>query len=112
MGIVEETLEGRLSHGLRVQAIGMKLGRSAQEAIRRKAEAMTRRYPGLLGLAVELRRVVLGPRRSEYLVKARLVLPGYDRIVAKRSEELGLALANAFEVADRQLRRRATRARF
>lgn len=107
-----EHLEKRLSHGLTLQAVGLRLGNAIKETIGRKAASMTRRYPGLLGLALEVRRVASGARRSEFLVKARLVLPGYDRIVAKRAEELEAAVAHTFEVADRQLRRRATRPGF
>lgn len=111
MGIGTAQLDSRLTHGLRLQAIGMKLGIGAKNSIRRKVSAITRRYPGLLGLELEAKQATLGNRKREFLVKVRLILPGYDRIVAKRAEAFHVALAHAFHVAERQLRRRATRSR-
>ncbi len=72
-----------------------------------KTKGIFRRYPNLKGLRVNVKREPTGQTTNDFTARARLVLPGHDRIIEKRSHDLFAAIAQSLDVADRQLRRRA-----
>lgn len=75
--------------------------------IQRKADGVFRRYPRLERIRINVKREAESGANPSYVAQTRLVLPGYDRIIEKRGAALFEAIAEAFEVADRQLRKRA-----
>jgi len=75
--------------------------------IQRKADGIFRRYPRLEAIRINVKRESESSANPSYIAQTRLVLPGYDRIIEKRGAALFEAIAEAFEVADRQLRKRA-----
>ncbi len=77
----------------------------------KKAGSIFRRHPGLQEVRLDLKREPSRESVNDFTARARLVLPGYDRIIEKRSNDLFAAIAEVMEVADRQLRRRARLAR-
>lgn len=92
---------------IHIETVDMKLHSSYRKALVEKAAALFRRHGQLLGLRLNLRRKETGKAVAEYSATARLVLPGYDRIVVKRGQQLSSVLSETLEVASRQLRRRA-----
>ncbi len=77
--------------------------------IKDKTQGIFRRYPRLEGLRVNVKRDSTGRTTNDYTARARLILPGHDRIVEKRGNDLFAAIAHTLEVADRQLRKRSRR---
>jgi ribosome-associated translation inhibitor RaiA len=75
--------------------------------INERADGVFRRYPSLEGIRINLKPETTGSRNSDFIAQIRLVLPGYDKIVQKRSSEVFEAISEVFDVADRQLRKRA-----
>lgn len=92
---------------IHIETVDMKLHSSYQKALIDKAGGLFRRHGQLLGIKLNLRRKETGKAVAEYSATARLVLPGYDRIVVKRGQQLSAVLSETLEVAGRQLRRRA-----
>ncbi len=79
---------------------------SIYDFIWKKTKNIFRRYPRLEGLKIDLKGETRG-ETTDYTARTRLVLPGYDRIIEKRDQDIFTAIAQVMEVADRQLRRRA-----
>ncbi len=100
----EKTIE---NPKLLVEVENIRSKRSVLRFISGKADGIFRRYPRLEGIRMNVKRETAGSRNSEFVAQTRLVLPGYDRIIRKRSAEIFDAIAQVFEVADRQLRKRA-----
>ena len=92
---------------LKIRVRDVSLPRSVFRMVLRKARGLFRRHPDLLGLQLDLQGDTLGSSRSSYVSRVRLVLPGYDPIVEKRSESLLTSIAQSLEVSGRQLRRRS-----
>lgn len=92
---------------IHIETVDLRLRPSFESALVEKAEALFRRHSQLLGLKLILRRSETGKALVEYSATARLVLPGYDKIVVKRGEQLTAVISETLEVAGRQLRRRA-----
>ena len=95
------------SDAIKIDSVDFRLRPRFRDAALSKASALFRRHSELLGLLVKLRRKETGNAVSEFSATVRLVLPGYDRVVVKRGNQLAAVIAEALEVADRQLRRRA-----
>ncbi|MGK0239487.1 MAG: hypothetical protein ACI92G_002964 [Candidatus Pelagisphaera sp.] len=92
---------------LLVEFVGLKSKSDMNEFIHQKAEGIFRRYPGLEGIRIFLKQESDGSGSRDFVAKARLILPGYDRIIEKRGAAAFEAISEMFEVADRQLRKRA-----
>ena len=92
--------------GISINTVGVTLTPSIWEAVKRRIERITRRYPRLLGVKVDLKRDTGAGENRLFLARARLVLPGYDRIVEKSGPELYGVISKTMEVANRQLRKR------
>lgn len=90
-----------------IEAVDFRLSGAFRSELAAKAGSLFRRHADLLGVKLRLRREETGRAVSEYCATARLVLPGYDRIVVKRGDELGSLLSEVWEVSARHLRRRA-----
>ena len=75
--------------------------------IRRKADALFRRYSGLVRLRLNVKRDKRGRSRDDFIATARLEVRGHDRVVEKRASGVFTAISRALEVCDRQMRRRA-----
>lgn len=75
--------------------------------INERASGVFRKYPSLEGIKINVKRETNGSRNSDFIAQTRLVLPGYDKIVQKRNSEVFEAISEVFDVADRQLRKRA-----
>ena len=75
--------------------------------IRRKADALFRRYLGLDRLRLSIKRDNLGRSKDDFIATARLEVRGHDRVVEKRAPGVFSAISRALEVSDRQMRRRA-----
>ena len=90
-----------------IETVAMKLHSGHREAVEDKASSLFRRHGQLLGLKLNLRRNETGKALAEYSATARLILPGYDKIVVKRGHQLPAVISETFEVAGRQLRKRA-----
>lgn len=92
---------------LMMEFVRMKSKGRVKTFIQRKAEGIFRRYPRLEGIRINVKQEAENSGNPSYIAQTRLVLPGYDRIIEKRGAALFEAVAEAFEVADRQLRKRA-----
>lgn len=92
---------------IQIETVDMRLHSGYRSALVEKAQALFRRHGQLLGLKLNLRRNETGKAIAEYSATARLVLPGYDKIVVKRGDQLAAVISETLEVAGRQLRRRA-----
>lgn len=92
---------------IQIETVDLRLHSGYRKTLLEKAGALFRRHDELLGLKLNLRRNETGKALAEYSATARLVLPGYDRIVVKRGDQLSLVLSETLEVAGRQLRKRA-----
>ncbi len=90
-----------------VEAVDFRLSGAFRRELAAKAGSLFRRHADLLGVKLRLRREDTGRAVRGYRATVRLVLPGYDRIVVKRGEELGSLLSEVWEVSARHLRRRA-----
>lgn len=75
--------------------------------IRRKADALFRRYSGLDRLRLSIKRDNLGASKDDFVATARLEVRGHDRVVEKRAPGVFSAISRSLEVCDRQMRRRA-----
>ncbi len=85
----------------------MRLHSGYRDTLLEKASSLFRRHSQLLGIKLKLRRNETGKALAEYSATVRLVLPGYDKIVVKRGQQLSTVISETLEVAGRQLRRRA-----
>lgn len=92
---------------IQIETVDMRLHAGYRKTLVDKAAALFRRHSQLLGLRLSIRRNETGKATAEYATTARLVLPGYDKIVVKRGQSLSAVIAETLEVAGRQLRRRA-----
>lgn len=92
---------------IHIETVDMRLHAGYRNTLVEKAGALFRRHGQLLGLRLSIRRNETGKAVAEYATTARLVLPGYDKIVVKRGQRLSAVIAETLEVAGRQLRRRA-----
>ncbi len=92
---------------IQIETVDMRLRSGYRSVLVEKAQALFRRHSQLLGLKLNLRRNETGKAIAEYSATARLVLPGYDKIVVKRGDRLSAVISETLEVAGRQLRRRA-----
>lgn len=92
---------------IQIETVDMRLHSAYRSTLVEKAETLFRRHGQLLGLKLNLRRNETGKAVAEYSATARLVLPGYDKIVVKRGQQLSTVISQTLEVAGRQLRRRA-----
>lgn len=92
---------------IHIQTVDMRLRSSYRDTLVEKASTLFRRHGQLLGIKLNLRRNETGKAVAEYSATARLVLPGYDKIVVKRGQQLSSVISETLEVAGRQLRRRA-----
>lgn len=92
---------------IHIETVDMRLHASYRDTLVEKAGALFRRHGQLLGLRLSIRRKETGKAVAEYATTARLVLPGYDKIVVKRGQRLSAVIAETLEVSGRQLRRRA-----
>ncbi len=91
---------------LLVEFVRLKLGVRVKRYIQRKAERIFRKYPQLEGIRISVKREAESRGNAQFVAHARLVLPGYDRIIEKRRSALFEAISDALAVADRQLRKR------
>ena len=95
------------SDTLMINAEGLSLRPSMLEVIRKQAGSVLRRHPRLLGMKIDLKLDSAKQSYRSHVARIRLVLPGYDKVVEKKGTELGALLGRAFEVANRQMRKRA-----
>lgn len=92
---------------IHIETVDMKLNSGYRETLVEKAGSLFRRHGQLLGIKLNLRRKETGKALTEYSATVRLVLPGYDKIVVKRGQQLSAVISETLEVSARQLRRRA-----
>lgn len=92
---------------IHIETVAMKLHSGYRKTLVEKANSLFRRHGQLLAIKLNLRRNETGKAVAEYSATARLVLPGYDKIVVKRGQQLSSVIAETLDVAGRQLRRRA-----
>lgn len=92
---------------LMINAEGVPLGEPLIEDIRRNAMNVFRRYPRLLGMKIDLKLENAKQSYRNHVARVRLILPGHDKLVEKSGEDLRSLVGRTFDVADRQLRRRA-----
>lgn len=71
--------------------------------VQQKAEGTFGRYPRLEGIRINVKQDTENSGNPSYIAQTRLVFPGYDRIIEKRRNAVIEAVAEAFEVADRNL---------
>ena len=90
-----------------INAEGVNLRPSMVEAIRRSSENIYRRYPRLLGMKIDLKIENAKQSYRNHVARVRLILPGHDKVVEKKGSDLGSLMGRTFEVANRQLRKRA-----
>ena len=92
---------------LLINAEGVPLRPSMVEAIRRNVSSVFRRYPNLLGVKIDLKLDHAKQSYRNHVARVRLILPGHDKVVEKQGADLGSLIGRTFEVANRQLRKRA-----
>ncbi|OUW18046.1 MAG: hypothetical protein CBD18_03355 [Opitutales bacterium TMED158] len=85
---------------------GMKLAPRLRRFVEKRIERLKGRYRELERVRLNFKRETPRKAGRSYSVNARLELPGHDRIVEKRSSNLGQALTRVLDVAERQLRKR------
>ena len=92
---------------IHIETVNMKLGSGSRNTLVKRAVSLFRRHSQLLGLRLNLRCNKMGKAGDQYSATARLILPGYDKIVVKRGAHLATVISETLQVTDRQLRRRA-----
>ena len=90
-----------------INAEDVRLQPSMMDAIRRNVRSVFRRYPKLLGVKLDLKLDHAKRSYRNHVARVRLILPGHDKVIEKKGLDLGRLIGTTFEVADRQLRKRA-----